>query len=509
VFDRKNWTSHEKWILRLLLDGETNVMESLRRQLEPPFFSRVQRRRNPGGDREPGEYHLDVVFNESLLGEFSIGESVNVDIDDLRIRDQRVEGEIEIVARIRDGVLTRIIARTAKAVSWPRYIRADDWWFVLSTEKGPWRSKRRQSLQHLSGLSDHMGSSALLDLPVAKPVEQSDAEPTREDPASAQESMADDAESRSVAEEARDVARRIAADRQSQTFNALIEELTTEVGAPGPRDLEGRRRPGWSIRTAERPVEAPPSGPSRHSETAPAAPAGPHPAGRPSAEVRPAAPSEKEADSRPDRQGPTRRGDREAAEQASSRLGLEADELDGLETEEPIEEATAADPNDIRAALAGVDAGLAEEDASPACGGAGLSMSWVESFVAHAFDDGDGVDLAPPADREDLVALRRGSPANLPQDLVMFLTHADGARLWGVSVLSCHEILQLEEEQDEPRVIFALAAQGGSYALDLSDPDANGPVVLLSRKEGPEIVAESFRAWLDVVEQQARAGEIR
>jgi hypothetical protein len=504
VFDRKNWTSHEKWILRLLLDGETNVMESLRRQLEPPFFSRVQRRRNPGGDREPGEYHLDVVFNESLLGEFSIGEAVNVDIDDLRIRDQRVEGEIQIVARIRDGLLTKIIARSAKQTSWPRYIRADDWWFVLTTEKGPWRSKRRQSLQHLAGLSGHMGSSALLDLPVAKRVEQSQADATSatEAQASSGESAADDSGGESIAQEARDVARRIAADRQSQTFNALVDELTAEVGSPGPRDLDGRRSPGWSIRTAGKPADSPPAEPAR--------PAPPSSDRDQDARARPAGPSDTPTDTTPVAAPRTDPADSEAAERASSRLGLDADELDGLEVEEPTEQASsAADPNDIRAALAGIDAGVAEEDQPAAARGAGLSMSWVESFVANAFDDGEGVELEPPADRQEVVALRQASPANLPQDLVMFLTHADGARLWGVSVLSCHEILQLEEEQDEPRVIFALAAQGGSYALDLSDPDTNGSVVLLSRKQAPQTVAESFRDWLDVVQRQARAGEVR
>ncbi len=476
-FQRKKWTSQEQWILRLLLDGETNLMESLRRQLEPPFFCRVHRhpmRRGESGKDGPARYRYDIVFNEALLGEFSVGDAVNLEISDLRIRDQRVEGEIRILAKVRDGVITEILAETEKPVSWPKYLRADDWWFVLQTQKGPWRSKRRQSLEHLGKIvRQDQGSAALLDLPVARPIDQrsrsegpmqegseeSRAEQTGQTPEDPEGALQEE----SVAEDARRVARSIAADPQAGKFEQIVEEITSETDA-GTRSEEDSPTPTpLSLRE----------------------------------------------------QGEQETEDSEALEEhtasAGRNLGLDDAELQGLAEEDEQEPSGPTWANDdIRSAVAEFDDGLEEETPVQEQRNSGLSMSWVESFVNNAFDSGQGVDLGPPARKQDVEDLRRASPPWLPGDLAMFLTHADGANLWGVRVLSCHDILSLEEEEEPvERIVFALAQEGGSYSLKASGQEARSgaAVFFLPRKSQESCkVADDFRSWLDYIEQQVRRG---
>lgn len=472
MFQRKKWTSQEQWVLRLLLDGETNLMESLRRQLEPPFFCRVYRHVPRGkacSDATQHTYRFDIVFNEALLGEFSVGDGVNFQINDLRIRDHRVEGEIQIAAEIREGVITEIRAASTKAISWPKYLRADDWWFVLDTDKGPWRSKRRQSLKHLGRIvQQEKGSQALLDLPVATPLDPRE-DGDRQD---GQEDEQPDLEA-SGEQAARQVAQSIASDPQAGRFDQLVDEITAEGRdeiPPGPGPVNQPSQPSQQEVAQEAGESKIPAGAEN--------PAPPEP----------------------------------FADEAPDRLGLASDELEGL-AEDDEDEADAGPgwaADDIRSAVAEFDDALEEETDESASRPTGLSMSWVESFVQHAFDAGEGISLNPPAQKSRVEALRRELSVSFPSDLLMFLSHADGGNLWGVTVLSSNDILSLEEEDEAGRVVFALAQEGGSYALDLSraDADSTAPVIFQPRRGGQEAqVAPSFRAWLDYVEDRAQQGQ--
>lgn len=126
IFFRKYKKLHsdEKKIVDLLVSGNTNFINSLKKQVEPPFFLGVYRK------RIPREYKLSIIFDGNLETFFSMGENINTEIDDLVIKDFRITEPIRVKAEICEGILISIIAYTEKPVKWPHHLKVNDWGYV-------------------------------------------------------------------------------------------------------------------------------------------------------------------------------------------------------------------------------------------------------------------------------------------------------------------------------------------------------------------------------------------
>jgi len=154
MFTKSTWHKSERKLLDLLFEGTDELLSGLKKQTSPPFFSKVVRRNtskvnNSGKDHPLNEYRLDIIFDESLITDYTVGDGVNLQINDLTILDNRIDAEINITAFVRNGVLTDIVATTHGDLRWPKYLRVDDWWFILDTPEGQWRGKRRESIRKL------------------------------------------------------------------------------------------------------------------------------------------------------------------------------------------------------------------------------------------------------------------------------------------------------------------------------------------------------------------------
>ena len=95
---KKSWTTDEKRIVTLLLEGDSEFLHCLRRQLTPPFFLWVERR-SPSTKPQvyktpPNEYVIDIVFDGSLEDDFSAGSDLSLDIDDLTILETRLKQDL-------------------------------------------------------------------------------------------------------------------------------------------------------------------------------------------------------------------------------------------------------------------------------------------------------------------------------------------------------------------------------------------------------------------------------
>ena len=134
----------------MLLEGESKLLAVLRSQLSPPFHLRIERRTpetKPAIYRTPpNEYHIDLVYDDSLSGEYSAGGSVTLKIDDLVIVDKHLNKCVVVEGHVNRGILANIVFRAPGPVRWPRHLRADDWWYVRADGV---RSKHRENLSHL------------------------------------------------------------------------------------------------------------------------------------------------------------------------------------------------------------------------------------------------------------------------------------------------------------------------------------------------------------------------
>jgi hypothetical protein len=146
---RKDWTKDERRIVDLLLQGQTEFLECLRRQVSLPFFLWVRRRSPKTKQRfyrtPPNEYTIDIVFDGSLQEEFSAGYDISVDIDDLTIVETRLRQDLRAVGVVHHGILTSIRFFSDGPVKWPKYLQLADWSFW--SEGKP--AKRRLSLEKL------------------------------------------------------------------------------------------------------------------------------------------------------------------------------------------------------------------------------------------------------------------------------------------------------------------------------------------------------------------------
>ncbi len=145
----KSWTDDEKQIVSLLLDGETEFLNYLRRQLSPPFFMWIERR-NPNTKPRiyrtpPNEYVIDIVFDGRLQNEFGVGNDISLDIDDLRILEAKLERELTVIGTVNNGILTNIRFVADEPVRWPKYIQLADWRFLSEKES----SKKRIAFDKL------------------------------------------------------------------------------------------------------------------------------------------------------------------------------------------------------------------------------------------------------------------------------------------------------------------------------------------------------------------------
>ena len=160
---KRSLSEGEQRIVALLLEGDTEFLEVLRSQLSPPFHLLIERRtpktrpmiyRTP-----PNEYHIDLVFDDRLSGDYSAGSAVSLKIDDLVVVDNRLPEPIVVEGSVNRGILTNMIFRSKEPVRWPKHLIVDEWWYVGSDGT---RSKQRVDL----GILDHVEAKpSLTDLP--------------------------------------------------------------------------------------------------------------------------------------------------------------------------------------------------------------------------------------------------------------------------------------------------------------------------------------------------------
>jgi hypothetical protein len=439
----RGWTKEEQWIVELLLDGEAEFLQALRRQTQPPLLQRVIRRHPRSlhkADRtDPCEYHWDLIFDEDLLGEYCLGTDVKMHIDDLHISDRRVREEIRVVGQVSNGLLTRIIARTPHPIRWPRRLGVNDWWYVLETEKGPWRSKRRTALQGLNKFRTGPAGSGEdrpedEPLPVAKAVSAPTEATDPGDPA-----------------EVEDLVEQIATQAADDSFDQIVDQ----VARPAQQDA------------------------SEPSDEAPAA----EPKG-------PAAPEAPE----PDRAG------------TSALAGAQIED-EGLAEEPPEAPQPASRGDDsIRAMVAGQE-GVVDDDPGPQISppAGEVAEPWLARFLAESFDSGRGVELHPPASQRQLAELAECLGGQIPRQYADLLACGNGGRLWGHTLLTAEEVAALgPEETDESLVPFALHAGGGAWAMDLSArKDGSCPVVRMARNGRSGMRLDSVAAWLEEIHRRA------
>lgn len=250
---RRTWTKQEEWIVSLLLEGQADFLQALARQVKPPFCQRVIRR-NPRSWRkadrtELNEYHWDLVFDESLLGQYSLGPDVEMHIDDLHVTEKHLGERLQIIAQISNGLLTRIVARAPRPVRWPRKLQIDDWCYILQTPEGPWRSKRRADLDRLSRRQSR-GEEDDGAIPMAIPI-SAQADPPTPDPESEDPDV-------------HQIARAIAEDPSHQQFERVLREV---AGPPADSDEPAESEPQAEPQPVPEPQpEAAEEPPSRSDE---------------------------------------------------------------------------------------------------------------------------------------------------------------------------------------------------------------------------------------------------
>jgi hypothetical protein len=101
----------ERRIIELLLSGENPVFPALRRQLSPPFLISVERTTNPK------RLTITVTFDGNLEREYSVGEGVNVQIDDVLVIDKRIPQPVICKAVIHLGILGAMREARARALA--------------------------------------------------------------------------------------------------------------------------------------------------------------------------------------------------------------------------------------------------------------------------------------------------------------------------------------------------------------------------------------------------------
>jgi hypothetical protein len=158
---KKDWTKDERRIVNLLLQGETEFLECLRRQISLPFFLWVRRRSPKTKQRfyrtSPNEYTIDIVFDGSFQEKFSAGYDISLDIDDLTIVETRLKQDLRVVGVIYHGILTSIRFFSDEPVKWPKYLQLEDWSFW--SEGKP--AKKRLSFEKLDILLQRVQVSDL------------------------------------------------------------------------------------------------------------------------------------------------------------------------------------------------------------------------------------------------------------------------------------------------------------------------------------------------------------
>lgn len=130
---KKDWTEDERRIVDLLLQGDSEFLDCLRRQMSPPFLLEIERRspntRPKFRRTPPNEYAIDIIYDGSLEEEFSAGYGISLNIDDLKISEARLKRELTVVGSVNNGVLTNIHFISEGPVKWPKYIQLEDWSF--------------------------------------------------------------------------------------------------------------------------------------------------------------------------------------------------------------------------------------------------------------------------------------------------------------------------------------------------------------------------------------------
>jgi cell wall assembly regulator SMI1 len=133
------WSEDELKILGLLLEGDTSLLACLRRQITPPFCRWVERMTPTMKIRSyrtaPTDYAISVVYDDLLRNEFSAGAGVSLVIDDLTIVEPKMKRELQVIGRVRDGILTQVRFIAPEAVKWPKTIGLADWHFTCNGQR--------------------------------------------------------------------------------------------------------------------------------------------------------------------------------------------------------------------------------------------------------------------------------------------------------------------------------------------------------------------------------------
>lgn len=148
IFSKEeSFTEAEQKIIGILLSGESAAFARLRRQCQAPFLLEVQR------SIAPTRYTLSLVYDGNLETEYSIGNSISVQIDDLAVIDKRLGNPVTCKAVVHHGVLGNVLFSASSAMQWPTYVKLDDWFFLASdgsTTKErsiDWSDRLRQSAE--------------------------------------------------------------------------------------------------------------------------------------------------------------------------------------------------------------------------------------------------------------------------------------------------------------------------------------------------------------------------
>jgi hypothetical protein len=112
----------DRRLLDLLTAGDAPALAKLRAQWGEPFWLGVDR-----PTMHKNRYEIALVYDGSAVDRHSIGEDINVQIDDLFVLDRRLGDALPCVGYVSGGVLSSIIVSAPEARRWPREFSVDDW----------------------------------------------------------------------------------------------------------------------------------------------------------------------------------------------------------------------------------------------------------------------------------------------------------------------------------------------------------------------------------------------
>jgi hypothetical protein len=133
------WSEDELKAVSLLLEGDTQLLRYLRRQVRAPFCLWVRRftpKTRQAFYRTPAnEYAITIVYDDLLRNDFSAGAGVSLVIDDLTIVEPKLRRELRVVGQVHDGILGIVRFIAPEAVKWPKTIGLADWHFTCNGQR--------------------------------------------------------------------------------------------------------------------------------------------------------------------------------------------------------------------------------------------------------------------------------------------------------------------------------------------------------------------------------------